>query len=117
MRIGITMICKYFKIRQFEELINLHFIEKKEIKDYADMMNITPNYLNALCKTFLNKTASLLLQERLLVESQRLLTHTDLSIKEIVFQLGFNDTSYFTRFFKKLSSKTPIEFRKLFENS
>ncbi|MES2519402.1 MAG: helix-turn-helix transcriptional regulator [Bacteroidota bacterium] len=105
---------QYFKIRQFEELINLHYITKKEIKDYADMMNITPNYLNALCKTFLNKTASLLLQERLLIEAQRLLTHTDLSIKEIVFQLGFNDTSYFTRFFRKLTAQTPIEFRKVY---
>ncbi|MDZ7897454.1 MAG: AraC family transcriptional regulator [Arcicella sp.] len=104
---------QYHKIRQFEELVNRHFIEKKEIKDYAEMMNISPNYLNSLCKIFLNKTASQLLQERLLIESQRLLTHTELSIKEIVFQLGFNDTSYFTRFFKKITSRTPLEFRKI----
>ena len=103
---------QYFKIRQFEELMNKNFIEKKEIKDYAEMMNISPNYLNALCKNFLNKTASQLLQERLLIEAQRLLTHTELSIKEIVFQLGFNDTSYFTRFFRKLTTKTPLDFRK-----
>lgn len=103
---------QYFRIRQFEELMNKHFIEKKEIKDYAEMMNISPNYLNALCKNFLHKTASQLLQERLLIEAQRLLTHTELSIKEIVFQLGFNDTSYFTRFFRKLTTKTPLEFRR-----
>lgn len=107
---------QYFRVRQFEEFMNKYFLEKKEIKDYADLMNISPNYLNALCKNFLNKTASQMLQERLLVEAKRLLTHTPLSIKEIVFHLGFNDTSYFTRFFKKLTNKTPVEFRKEFKN-
>lgn len=103
---------QFFKIRQFEEFMNRYFLEKKEIKDYADLMNISPNYLNALCKNFLNKTASQMLHERLIVEAKRLLTHSKLSIKEIVFHLGFNDTSYFTRFFKKNTKKTPVEFRK-----
>jgi AraC family transcriptional regulator, transcriptional activator of pobA len=103
---------QFSKIRQFEDFMNKYFLEKKEIKDYADLMNISPNYLNAICKNFLNKTASQLLHERLIVEAKRLLTHSNLSIKEIVFHLGFNDASYFTRFFKKLTNKTPVEFRK-----
>jgi AraC family transcriptional regulator, transcriptional activator of pobA len=107
---------QFFKIRQFEDLMNQHFLEKKEIKDYADLMHISPNYLNAVCKNFLNKTASQMLHERLVVEAKRLLTHSKLSIKEIVYHLGFNDTSYFTRFFKKLTNKTPVEFRKEFKS-
>lgn len=104
---------QYHRIKEFEKLIDLYYIEKKTITDYAELMSISPNYLNSLCKLYLNKTASTLLQERILIEAKRLLIHSNISIKEIVFRLGFNDESYFIRFFKKFTSQTPLDFRKM----
>jgi AraC family transcriptional regulator, transcriptional activator of pobA len=101
----------YRKIRQFEELVNQYFIQDREVRSFAQRMHLSPNYLNAICKTYLNKTASQLIQERVLVEAQRLLTHTSMSIKEISYHLHFKDTSYFSRFFRKMTGRSPIEFK------
>ncbi|GAB3253008.1 helix-turn-helix domain-containing protein [Larkinella harenae] len=101
----------YDRIRQYEELLEQQFLTVREVAAYADQMNITPNYLNSICKKVLDKTASQLLHERQIIEAQRLLTHTTRSVKEIGFQLGFEDPSYFVRFFKKHTRQTPAEFR------
>lgn len=101
----------YDRIRQYEELLERQFLTVREVSQYADQMNLTPNYLNAICKKVLGKTASQLLHERQVIEAQRLLTHTAQSVKEIGFQLGFEDPSYFVRFFKKHTRQTPAEFR------
>ncbi|GAB4055629.1 AraC family transcriptional regulator [Spirosoma litoris] len=103
----------YDRIRDYEELIESQFLTVREVSAYADQMNLTPNYLNHICKKVLGKTASQLLYERIAIEAQRLLTHTTQSVKEIGFQLGFEDPSYFVRFFKKTVGQTPAEFRQL----
>ncbi|MGV3558854.1 helix-turn-helix domain-containing protein [Larkinella arboricola] len=101
----------YDRIRQYEELLERQFLTVREVGQYAEQMNLTPNYLNHICKKVLAKTASQLLHERQVIEAQRLLTHTGQSIKEIGFQLSFEDPSYFVRFFKKHTRQTPAEFR------
>ncbi|WP_025761340.1 AraC family transcriptional regulator [Dyadobacter tibetensis] len=101
----------YDRIMQYEGLIERHFIEIRDIKTYAALMNISPNHLNHICKLVLGKTASQLYYDRMMIEAKRLLLHTELTIKEIGFQLRFEDPSYFVRFFKKHSQITPQEFR------
>ncbi|QJW90969.1 helix-turn-helix domain-containing protein [Spirosoma taeanense] len=101
----------YDRIRQYEDLLEQQFLTVREVSAYADQMNLTPNYLNHVCKKVLGKTASQLWHERVIIEAQRLLTHTAQSVKEIGFQLGFDDPSYFVRFFKKNTRQTPAEFR------
>lgn len=103
----------YDRIRNYEELLENQFQTVREISAYAQQMNLTPNYLNHICKKVLGKTASQLLHERVVVEAQRLLTHTAHSVKEIGFQLGFDDPSYFVRFFKKHTGQTPVAFRQV----
>lgn len=106
-----TDLYQYDRIRQYEELLEQQFLSVRAVSDYAAQMGLSPNHLNHICKQVLNKTASQLLHERLLIEAQRLLTHTSQSVKEIGFQLGFEDPSYFVRFFKKYSGITPVTFR------
>lgn len=101
----------YDRIRQFEELLEKQFIQVRTIGAYADQMGLTPNHLNHICQKVLGKKASQLLHERLLIEAQRLLTHTANSVQEVGFRLGFEDPSYFVRFFKKHAGISPVAFR------
>lgn len=96
---------------QFQELIEQNFITAKLPKQYAEMMNVTPNYLNTLCKKVSGKSAGELIRQRVLLESKRLLAHTNSTAAEIAFQLGFEDNSYFGRFFTKYTGVTPAAFR------
>lgn len=99
------------KVTAFKKLINDLYLQHKSVSDYADKLNVTPNHLNALCKKHEGKTATKLIQERLLLESKRLLYATDMNIKEISFYLHFEDVPYFNRFFKKQTQLTPIQYR------
>jgi AraC family transcriptional activator of pobA len=96
----------------FRKLVNTWYAEKRLPKDYAAMLYITPNHLNALCKDLLGKPAGEVIRDRILLEAKRLLVNAELSISEIAFKLAFTDNSHFTRFFKKHTGQTPEEFKK-----
>lgn len=98
-------------IRRFDLLIDQNFIKEHQLDFYADKLTITPNYLNALCKKNLNKSAKELLSGRLLLEAKRLIKHSNLSINEIADYLNFNSSSYFVRFFSKHEQLTPFQFK------
>lgn len=95
----------------FTRLLNSRFAEFKTPKEFAGHLNISPNYLNAVCKEVSNKTVSWLIQERIVLEAKRLLTHTAWTVSEISFKLGFKDNSYFGRYFKKAVGMSPERFR------
>ncbi|WP_183559099.1 helix-turn-helix domain-containing protein [Mucilaginibacter sp. SP1R1] len=99
-------------LKSFKKLIEHHYTDIKLPKDYAAMLYITPNHLNAVCKDMMGVSAGELIRNRILLEAKRLLTNQQLSISEISLKLNFSDNSYFTKFFKKLEDITPEEFRK-----
>lgn len=101
-------------LRSFQQLIDKYYRTIKLPKEYADLLYITPNHLNALCTELLGKTAGDLIRNRVLLEAKRLLTNADMTITEIAYDLNFQDNSYFNRFFKKNVGMTPDEFRKQF---
>jgi AraC-like DNA-binding protein len=105
---------KLLLLRNFEQLINEHYRDIKLPKEYAALLYITPNHLNALCQDMLGKKAGELIRERVLLEAKRMLTNADMSISEIAYDLNFQDNSYFNRMFKKEGGVTPDEFRKKF---
>ena len=82
-------------------------------KQYAALLYITPNHLNALCNDFLGVSAGVLIRERVILEAKRLLINLDLLISEVAAKLNFDDQSYFIKFFKKHEGLTPEKFRKL----
>lgn len=98
-------------MRQFEQLIELHFREKRLPKEYAEIMFITPNHLNALVSSISGKSAGEIIRERVLLEAKRLLVNSDWMITQIADHLNFEDNAYFTRFFKKYTGVTPEGFR------
>ncbi|HEX2534144.1 MAG TPA: helix-turn-helix transcriptional regulator [Chitinophagaceae bacterium] len=105
---------KQMVLRNFQRLIEAHFHTLRLPREYAELLYVTPNYLNALCRDLLGKTAGDLIRERVLLEAKRLLTHADLTVAAIAYDLQFRDNSYFNRFFKKYVGLTPDDFRKTF---
>ena len=102
---------KDLKIQEFKNLLEKYFTEHHQVAFYAEKLNITPNYLNIRCKKKLGITASQVIQQRIVLEAERLLITTNLPIKEIAFSLSFFDIGYFYHYFKKWVNKTPKEFR------
>lgn len=103
---------KLDKINQFKKLIEEDYSSQKLPSYYADKLNITTNYLNNLCKKETGKTAGDMIRKHILIESQRQLRFTSLSINEVADELGFESPSYFITFFKKQVGITPEQFRK-----
>lgn len=99
------------RLAKFNMLIDQFFKEEKLVLFYASKLHISANYLNILCKKNLNLSATQLIHQRILLEAKRLLQITDLSIKEIAFELGFVDHAYFSNFFKGQTGITPTQFR------
>lgn len=96
---------------RYKKLVGQHFITKRQVADYAALLNITPNHLNKTIKEQAGKTASSFIDEMILMEAKSLLRHTTLSIAEIAWQLDFSDPSYFNKFFKKGTGLTPLLYR------
>ncbi len=101
-------------LKSFRNLIETNFRTLKLPKEYAELLYITPNHLNALCNDLLDISAGEVIRNRVVLEAKRLLVNPELGITEIANQLNFNDNSYFTKFFKKQTGSTPEEFRKQF---
>jgi AraC-like DNA-binding protein len=102
----------YYKDLQL--LIDKHYVELKKPKDYADKLNITVKHLNKVVTSLLNKSTTGLINERIILEAKRLISHGNLTIKEIAYELNYEDYSYFSRFFKKNTGLTPSEFAEQF---
>jgi len=99
-------------IKNFISLVDQHYQRLHLPKDYAEMLFVTPNHLNSVCKEFLGQQAGEVIRNRILLEAKRLLILPDWTISEVSYTLNFNDNSYFTKFFKKIAGVTPEEFRK-----
>lgn len=98
-------------LRNFQKLVELHYKKKKLTKEYAALLYITPNHLNALCKDITGRPAGELIRERVILEAKRLLVNAKMSVAEIAAELSFADNSYFSKFFKKYTGVTPEMFR------
>lgn len=99
-------------LKNFKQLIEQNYTELRLPKQYAALLYITPNHLNALCNDFLGISAGKLIRDRIILEAKRLLINLDLRVVEIAEKLNFEDQSYFVKFFKKYEGTTPDRFRK-----
>ncbi len=98
-------------LRSFKQLLNEHYIKKHKVSDYADMLAVTADYLNKTVKNITGKTAKEHIQSKLATEAKRSLIFSNLSGKELAYELGFDESAHFNNFFKKTTGFTPTEFK------
>lgn len=103
------------QLEKFLSLLETNITKNKQVSQYADMLNISTYQLNAITKTSLNKTPSELINEHIILESKRQLLATSNQVNQIADHLGYDDISYFIRFFKKHTDFTPEAFRNNFK--
>lgn len=93
-------------------LIEKNFKTCKRVAEYADQLCLTSNYLNQLVRSTTGHTASYYIRQRIVQEAQRHAMYSGLSMKELAYQLGFEDIAHFSRFFKKETGNNFSDFRK-----
>ena len=104
-------------LRSFSQLVERNYLQHHTVAAYAGLLHISAKALNKRITRYCNTTPNDLIKNRIILEAKRLLVHTSLSIKEISYQLGYEDTSYFTRLFTKQVTNSPIAFRTKYRNS
>ena len=96
----------------FAELVEQHFLSLRKVNDYLPLMNTTAKPLSkSLQKTF-GRTPKQFIEERIVLETKRLLAYTNKSIKEITFEVGFEEPTNFSKFFREQTGLSPAEFKK-----
>ncbi|MGC4017181.1 MAG: helix-turn-helix domain-containing protein [Luteolibacter sp.] len=98
-------------VREFHLLVEQHFHEWQTLDSYAQQLGVTVNHLNDVVREETGSAAGEQIRQRRLLDAKRLLLHSDLSISEIGYRLGFDDPSYFSRFFRRYEGGTPAGFR------
>ncbi|MDB5210432.1 MAG: AraC family transcriptional regulator [Sediminibacterium sp.] len=99
------------RLEGFLELVELHSAEHKQVAWYTSQMNLSAYQLNEITKATLGKTSSEIINDHIILEAKRYLLATANQVKEIADILGYEDISYFIRFFKKHTGYTPDAFR------
>lgn len=99
-------------VQRFRSLVEQRFRAQPSVAQCAAEIGITPTQLNRVCHQVLGHRALAVLHQRLLLEAQRELAYTTMSVKQIALSLGFKEAGYFTRFFQRETAKTPTEWRK-----
>jgi len=94
----------------FQKLLQKHFVLNKKVKFYSKLMNITPQKLNIITSKTVNKSAKSCIIDTIILEAKRYLKGSTLSSKEIAYQLGFDEPTNFTKFFKKHTNTLPSDF-------
>ena len=103
------------RLDEFSELLETHISTRKKVSQYSELLHLTPYQLNAITKSAIGKTGSEFINDFIILESKRNLLATTNQINQIAYQLGYDDVSYFIRFFKKHTGYSPEAFRLKFK--
>ncbi|WP_452230312.1 helix-turn-helix domain-containing protein [Lacinutrix sp. MEBiC02404] len=101
---------KLFK--EFSVLVEQNYKKLHAVTDYANRLAISPKSLTKHFNKMGSQTPSDFIKNRIILEAKRQLIYSNESVKQIAYDLGFNDAAYFTRFFKKAVLKSPLQFKK-----
>ena len=98
-------------VKKFFQLVEENYEKNLTVNEYADKLAITPNHLTLTVNQLTGKTSSQIIKAKQVLEIKRLLAHTNLNVTEISNRLSFPDQSYFTKFFKRETGITPLQYR------
>jgi AraC family transcriptional activator of pobA len=98
-------------VRNFKELVEKNHSRWHQVKEYAESLSVTPNYLNEVIRSSVNIPAKEFIQHRIILEAKRMVIYSEKSSKEIGFDLGFNDPAHFSKFFRNNTGQSLAGFR------
>ena len=104
----------YKAFLNFRKLIEENYCRLHTVKDYASLLNVSSKTLTLYVNECSKYSPLELINNRIILEAKRLLRYSVLSVKEIAFRLGFEDPSYFAKFFKRLVKQSPADYRESF---
>lgn len=99
-------------LKRFKDLLNEHHTRWHAATDYAEALHVSADHLNRVIKSMVGRTVKEMIQSRIIMAAKRLLYFTNLSAKEIGYNLGFTEPSNFSSFFKNCTGVSPTQFRK-----
>ncbi|MCL1060079.1 helix-turn-helix domain-containing protein [Shewanella gelidimarina] len=99
------------RFNQFLLSIEDKFTQTRDASAYADMVHISYKSLNQLCKLACNQTAKQLIDAHTILEIKRRLIIENSQVQEVAYELGFDDVTYFVKFFKRHTLLTPSQFK------
>ncbi len=109
---GIPTLAHHFK-----QLVARQFISERSAQAYADQLGVTLSHLNNTVKSVTGQSPGQLIRQEVVLEAKRLFTHTDLTSAEVGYRLSFDDPSYFSRFFRRETAMSTMQFRKSYNDS
>jgi AraC family transcriptional activator of pobA len=98
-------------VQRFRALVELHLRRHQPLAFYAARLRVTPDHLSRACRALTGLSALDLLHDRIVLEARRLLAYTDAPVAVIAADLGFEDPSYFSRFFARRAGLAPLAWR------
>lgn len=102
--------------KEFNVLVEQNFKQIHTVADYAKRLSMSPKSLTKNFQKVGAKSPSDVIKARILIEAKRKLIYTQLPVKEIAYELGYQDAAYFTRFFSKSEEVSPLQYRKNNQN-
>lgn len=108
---------KFNLYREYNLMVENNYREQHEVQFYASALNKSPKTLANVFALYGRKTPLQIIQERIVLEAKRLFYYTDKSAKEIAAELGFEDASHFSRFFKNHTELSPTDFKKTLQKA
>lgn len=99
----------------FKNLLFKNYQNNRNADYYADNLGVSYKHLNTVCKTIINQTAKEFINTFLILEIKRILISSNISIKELTYQMGFDEPTNFVKFFKNKVQQTPAQFRKSYQ--
>ena len=100
------------RVYEFMMLLEENYQQERTAEFYASILGISSKRLNQILKEKLDKTGMQLIHDRIILEAKRKIIHSENTLKEIAYDLGFSDRPYFSRFFKKQTGSSPEDFQK-----
>ena len=104
----------YSFFNDFKNLVERNYTKTRNVKDFAEMLSISPKHLNMIVREVTLNTAKTFIDQYVILEIKRAILSSTLSLKEVVYQIGFDEMTNFTKFFKKHTGLSPKEYKSTF---